>query len=186
MSRIGRKSISLPMNTTLTVEGGTVAVKGPKGSLIYTLLPGMTVDQTEGKVQVKVEGKAASPAVWGLTRSLINNMIHGVTEGWEQRLELVGAGYRAKLEGGKLTLTVGFSHPVVINQPEGITFSVEGNNKIIVQGIDRQAVGQIAATIRGVRPPEPYKGKGIRYEGERVRHKAGKTAKAAGAPGGAA
>ena len=187
MSRIGYKTISLPQNVTLTEDSGQVQVKGPLGELTLKLAAGISLAQADNKISIKVtESQENGPALHGLMRSLVANMVKGVSEGFEQQLELIGAGYRAKLEGNKLTLALGFSHPVIIDQPEGLNFEVEGTNKIKIKGIDKQAVGQMAAKVRSMRPPEPYKGKGIRYEGEVVRRKAGKAAKAAGTTGGGA
>lgn len=185
MSKVGRQPIEIPENVTVSVENGKVQVKGLKGILTYDVRPELKVEIKEGKVLVSrtSEGKLAK-SLHGLTRTLIANMIKGVSQGWEKRLEMHGTGYRARFEKDTLVLTVGFSHPVEIKPVEGITFKVEGNNKIIISGIKKEQVGQIAAQIRSVRPPEPYKGKGIRYEGEKVRRKPGKAGKVgAGMPG---
>jgi large subunit ribosomal protein L6 len=185
MSRIGRQPIKIPENVTLEVKEGEVRVEGPKGNLTQRVRPELKVVIKEGQVLVsrRAESKLGK-SLHGLTRTLIANMIEGVSQGWEKRLEMHGTGYRASLEGESLVLTVGFSHPVKIKPAEGITFQVEGNDKIIVAGSDKALVGQVAAQIRRIRPPEPYKGKGIRYEGEKVRLKPGKAAKVgAGAPG---
>ncbi len=180
MSRIGNASITLPAGVTLTVSGREISVKGPKGELKEVLQNGITVVVDGQTVSVKRKNdEKQTKAFHGLVRSLIANMIVGVTTGYEKKLEMVGTGYRAALSGSKLTISVGFSHPVEIEQPEGITFKVEGNTKITITGISKYLVGQVAANIRKVKPPEPYKGKGIKYEGERIRRKAGKAVKAA-------
>ncbi len=185
MSRVGRQPIKIPEGITVKVKDGQVQVKGSKGVLTQEIRPELKVTIKEDKIFVtrSSESKLAK-SLHGLTRTLIANMIKGVGEGWEKRLEMHGTGYRAKLEGDTLVLTVGFSHPVQIKPVEGITFQVEGNDKIFVSGIDKVLVGQVAARIRKIRPPEPYKGKGIRYEKEVVRRKPGKAAKVgAGVPG---
>lgn len=173
MARMGYKPINLPAGITVVLSGNELVVQGPKGVLKQHVPAGVKLDHQDSLVVVKTKVAAAQ----GLVRALIVNMIKGLTEGYEKRLELVGAGYRARLEGNKLVLTVGLSHPVEITQPEGIVLEVEENTKISVKGADKQLVGEVAAKIRRVRPPEPYKGKGIRYAGEVVRHKAGKAAK---------
>jgi large subunit ribosomal protein L6 len=179
MSRIGRKPIAVPEAVTVEVAPGRVAVKGPKGELAQTLSAEMTVSQENGTITVaRPTDRGEHRALHGLTRSLIANMVEGVTEGFEKRLEIQGVGYRAAMDGKTLVLTVGFSHPVRMTPPDGIAYAVDGNVRLSVQGIDKQAVGEEAARIRRVRPPEPYKGKGIRYAGEVVRRKAGKTGKA--------
>ena len=180
MSRIGRTPVVLPQGVTLRVEGDVIAVSGPKGELKEKLQRGIVVEVKDGTVIVsRKDDQKQTKAFHGLVRSLIANMTEGVTNGFTKRLEMVGTGYRAVLQGTVLTLSVGFSHQVHIDQPVGITFAVEGNNKIVVSGISKHDVGQIAANIRRVRPPEPYKGKGIKYEGEVIRRKAGKAVKAA-------
>lgn len=182
MSRIGKKAVAIPQGVTISIQDGMVVVKGAKGELRESLQPGISVVVDGSEVKVSRSGdEKQEKAHHGLVRSLVANMIKGVTEGYEIKLEMVGTGYRAALQGAKLVLSVGFSHPVEIMQPEGITFAVEGNNKISIKGINKHDVGQIAANIRKIRPPEPYKGKGIRYENEVVRRKAGKAVKAAGA-----
>lgn len=179
MSRIGNKPIELPAGVTLTVEKNLVKVKGPKGELEYTLRP---------EVKLKVEGNVVTveqiiesrntSAFMGLTRALLNNMVIGVTTGYEKKLELVGVGYRAKQDSPtKMTMTLGFSHPVVIDTPKGITLEVTDNVNILIKGIDKHLVGLVASKIRKLRKPEPYKGKGIKYEGEVVRRKQGKSGK---------
>lgn len=180
MSRIGNTAIELPAGVTLTIEGSSIIVKSAKGELREVLQPGITLVTEGTQVHVKRAGDdKQTRAFHGLVRSLVANMIKGVTEGYEKRLEMVGTGYRAALQGTNLVLSVGFSHPVTIPQPEGIQFKLEGNNKIIITGMSKYAVGQIAANIRKVRPPEPYKGKGIKYQDEVIRRKAGKAVKAA-------
>jgi large subunit ribosomal protein L6 len=182
MSRIGKKQITIPQGVTVTIQDDKILVKGPKGELSESMQPGITVQIADGAVHVsRADDELQTKAFHGLVRSLISNMVKGVTEGFEITLEMVGTGYRVAQQGNKLVLSVGFSHPVEIEQPAGVTFAVEGNNKISIKGIGKQAVGQIAANIRRIRPPEPYKGKGIRYTDEVVRRKAGKAVKAAGA-----
>ncbi|HAE74173.1 MAG TPA: 50S ribosomal protein L6 [Candidatus Aquiluna sp.] len=178
MSRIGKLPIPLPAGVTVEINGQDVAVKGPKGELKLTVSKPITVSQEDGSVIVsRPDDEAVSKSLHGLTRSLIANNVHGVSEGFTKALEIVGTGYRAALKGSTVELSLGFSHPVLVTPPEGITLVVEGNTKIIVSGIDKQAVGEMAANIRKLRKPEPYKGKGVRYEGERVRRKAGKAGK---------
>jgi large subunit ribosomal protein L6 len=177
MSRIGRKPIPVPDAVTVEVSPGSVAVKGPKGELSQRLSPEMTVEHDDGTVTVRrPTDRGEHRALHGLTRSLIANMVEGVTEGFEKRLEIQGVGYRAQLKGKKLELALGFSHPVSIDPPEGIEFEVPQQTEIVVRGIDKQLVGQVAADIRKRRPPEPYKGKGIRYRDEYVARKVGKRA----------
>lgn len=180
MSRIGIKPITVPSGVQITIGANNdVTVKGPKGELSGSLSPRMTIKQEDGALTVARPNDAReNKALHGLTRSLLNNMVVGVTEGYTKILEIHGVGYRAQMQGKNLVLNVGYSHPVVIEPPEGITFAVEANTRVSVSGIDKQAVGEQAAKIRIVRPPEPYKGKGIRYEGEYVRRKAGKAGKA--------
>ncbi|HET8814774.1 MAG TPA: 50S ribosomal protein L6 [Solirubrobacterales bacterium] len=177
MSRIGRKPVSLPDAVTVEIAAGNIAVKGPKGELRQTLSPDMSVEQGDGVVTVsRPTDRGEHRALHGLTRSLIANMVEGVTDGFEKRLEIQGVGYRAALKGKKLELALGFSHPVAIDAPEGIDFEVPQPTEIVVKGIDKQLVGQVAADIRKRRPPEPYKGKGIRYKDEQVLRKVGKRA----------
>ncbi len=180
MSRIGNKPIAVPQGVEVKLEDGWVVVKGPKGELREKMLPGIEIKLEEGIVRVvNTQPEDKQHRAWhGLLRSLIANMITGVTEGWKKELQLVGVGYRAKLEGKKLVLSVGFSHNVEVEIPEGLEVKVDKNTEITVSGIDKYQVGQLAANIRAVRPPEPYKGKGIRYKGEQVRRKAGKAGKA--------
>ncbi|MET0559396.1 MAG: 50S ribosomal protein L6 [Solirubrobacterales bacterium] len=177
MSRIGRKPVPVPEAVTVEIVPGTIAVKGPKGELSQFYSPDMTVAQNEGVVTVeRPTDRGEHRALHGLTRSLIANMVEGVTEGFEKRLEIQGVGYRAALKGKNLELALGYSHPVAIEAPEGIEFEVPQPTEIIVRGIDKQLVGQVAADIRKRRPPEPYKGKGIRYRDEQVLRKVGKRA----------
>ncbi|MGB7686136.1 MAG: 50S ribosomal protein L6 [Solirubrobacterales bacterium] len=177
MSRIGRKPVPVPEAVTVELAPGNIAVKGPKGELRQTLSQEMAVEQAEGAVTVaRPTDRGEHRALHGLTRSLIANMVEGVTEGFEKRLEIQGVGYRAQLKGKNLELALGFSHPVPVEAPEGIEFEVPQPTEIIIRGIDKQLVGQVAADIRKRRPPEPYKGKGIRYQGETVLRKVGKRA----------
>lgn len=177
MSRIGRKPITVPDAVSVEVSPGRVAVKGPKGELAQVLSSEMKVEQAEGVLTVeRPTNRGEHRALHGLTRSLIANMVEGVTEGFEKRLEIQGVGYRAQLKGKNLELALGYSHPVSIEAPDGIDFEVPQPTEIIVRGIDKQLVGQVAADIRKRRPPEPYKGKGIRYRGEHVMRKVGKRA----------
>lgn len=179
MSRIGKLPVTIPAGVTITIAAGNeVTVKGPKGTLSRKLSPDMTIAQEEGKLTVtRPNDLKRFKALHGLTRTLISNMVIGVTEGYVKRLDIIGTGYRAAKSGKKLTLNLGYSHPVEMTDPDGIDSAVEGTNKIIVTGIDKEKVGQYAANIREKRPPEPYKGKGIRYENEYVRRKAGKAGK---------
>jgi large subunit ribosomal protein L6 len=179
MSRIGKLPIAVPSGVTIDVADSVVRVKGPKGELQQHILPLVSVRQDDG--QVVVERKSdnkPSRSAHGLTRTLINNMVNGVTKGFRKSLEIQGVGYRVNKAGEKLNLSLGYSHPVSYDAPDGISFAVEGTNRIHVDGIDKQRVGQVAAEIRNLRPPEPYKGKGIRYQGEFVRKKLGKAGKA--------
>jgi large subunit ribosomal protein L6 len=177
MSRIGRKPISVPDGVQIDVGTGRVSVKGPKGELSQHVSPEMKVEQEDGTLTVtRPTDRGEHRALHGLTRSLIANMVEGVTDGFERRLEIQGVGYRAALRGRTLELSLGFSHPVAIEAPEGIDFEVPQPTEIVVRGIDKQQVGQVAADIRKRRPPEPYKGKGIRYRGEQVTRKVGKRA----------
>ena len=180
MSRIGRLSIPVPASVTLDIsEGNFVRVKGPKGQLERQLSDQMILEREGGTITVKrPSDERQHRALHGLTRTLLNNMVVGVTDGFKKDLEIVGVGYRAAKDGSVLVLQVGYSHPVRLDPPAGITYSVEGTNRVAVQGIDKELVGELAARIRGIRKPEPYKGKGIRYAGEQVRRKAGKTGKA--------
>ncbi len=177
MSRIGRKPVAVPDAVSVSIAPGNIAVKGPKGELTQTYSQDMTVSQEEGTILVaRPTDRGEHRALHGLTRSLIANMVEGVTDGFEKRLEIQGVGYRAALKGKNLELALGFSHPVSIEAPEGIEFEVPQPTEIVVRGIDKQLVGQVAADIRKRRKPEPYKGKGIRYKGEQVLRKVGKRA----------
>ncbi len=177
MSRIGRAPIPLPDGVTVTIEGQTVSVAGPKGNLRHVVVEPIRVLQDDGVLRVeRPTDRAPHRALHGLSRSLVANMVEGVSAGFERRLEIVGVGYRATMRGAALDLAVGYSHTVTMDPPEGISFEVPAPTQVIVRGIDKQAVGQMAARIRQVRPPEPYKGKGIRYAGEVVRRKVGKRA----------
>lgn len=179
MSRIGNKPVSIPDKVTVTVEGSTVKVKGPKGELVETFRAEMKIRVDDGKVVVERPSDAKPhKALHGLTRALIANMVQGVTSGYRKALEIVGVGYRAEKKGKNLVLTVGYSHQVHYPEPPGITISTTAPTVVVIEGLDKQKVGQVAAEIRSVRPPEPYKGKGIRYQGEQVRRKAGKAGKA--------
>lgn len=178
MSRIGRLPIEIPAGVEVKLDGALVSVKGPKGELSLTVAEPIEVKVEEGQVLVtRPDDERESRALHGLTRTLIFNNIIGVTAGYTKDLEVVGTGYRVMAKGSDLEFALGFSHPVNVPAPEGITFKVEGQNKISISGIDKQLVGETAANIRKIRPPEPYKGKGIRYAGEQVRRKAGKAGK---------
>jgi large subunit ribosomal protein L6 len=177
MSRIGKKPIEVPSTVAVAITAGRVQVNGPLGELSQQVPARMQIEQRDGEIVVtRPTDRGEDRALHGLTRSLIANMVEGVTKGFEKRLEIQGVGYRATLKGTALELAVGYSHSVTIDPPAGITFEVPQPTQITVKGSDKQAVGEIAAKIRKVRPPEPYKGKGIRYEGERVRRKVGKRA----------
>ncbi len=180
MSRIGRSPIPVPDGVKVAISGARVQVQGPKGQLERTFHSDMRIELSDGQLLVRrPTDQRQHRALHGLTRSLLNNMVVGVSQGFERVLEIVGVGYRAEMEGESLRLSLGFSHPVVVDPPEGITFAIEPRRKhITISGIDKEAVGQLAADIRGLRPPEPYKGKGVRYLGEHVRRKAGKAGKA--------
>jgi len=180
MSRIGKQPIAIPKGVEVSVDGARVAVKGPRGSLEQAFHRDMRIVQQDGTLRVeRPSDEREHRSLHGLTRTLLANMVEGVTNGFEKRLEIVGVGYRATLKGNDLELALGFSHPVTIPAPPGIEFEVPAVNRIVVRGIDKQLVGEVAAEIRQLRKPEPYKGKGVRYEGEYVRKKAGKAAKAA-------
>jgi large subunit ribosomal protein L6 len=177
MSRIGKSPIELPAGVSVSVSPGRVMVNGPLGELSQQVPARMKIEQGDGEILVKrPTERGEDRALHGLTRTLVANMVEGVTKGFEKRLEIQGVGYRASLRGAALELAVGYSHPVVVEPRPGITFDVPAPTQVIVKGIDKQQVGQTAAEIRRVRPPEPYKGKGIRYEGEYVRRKVGKRA----------
>ena len=177
MSRIGRMPISLPSNVEVTVgEGNLVTVKGPKGTLTQKLSEKMTLTREDNVIHVtRPNDEKENRALHGLTRTLLNNMVVGVTEGYKKELDVNGVGYRVAKEGKKLNMNIGFSHPVIVEEIDGITIDVPSPNKIVISGIDKQKVGQFAAEVRGKRPPEPYKGKGIKYATEVLRHKEGKT-----------
>ena len=180
MSRIGKKPVTIPAGVQASINGGTIEVKGPKGTLNHTVAEPIKVGRNEaGEIEVtRPDDERLSRSLHGLTRTLVSNMVTGVTAGYEKKLEIVGVGYRVISKGPtQLEFNLGFSHPVVVNAPEGITFSVEKPTAFTVYGIDKQAVGEVAANIRKLRKPEPYKGKGVRYAGERVRRKVGKAGK---------
>jgi large subunit ribosomal protein L6 len=181
MSRIGKKPIEIPSGVEVALaDGNVVTVTGPRGSLSQTIHPNMTVTVADGVVRIeRADDEGFNRGLHGLSRSLIANMVEGVTKGFEKRLSIVGVGYRASLKGKDLEVQVGYSHPVVVPQPDGIEFEVPAATSIVVRGNDKQQVGEVAANIRKIRKPEPYKGKGIRYEDEYVRKKAGKAAKGA-------
>jgi large subunit ribosomal protein L6 len=177
MSRIGKSPIELPAGVNVSILPGRVMVNGPLGELTQQLPQRITIEEADGQLLVKrPTERGEDRALHGLTRSLVSNMVEGVTKGFSKTLEIQGVGYRAAMRGADLELNVGFSHAVVRKAPSGITFEVPAPNQVVVKGIDKQKVGQVAAEIRAVRPPEPYKGKGIRYEGEYVRRKVGKRA----------
>ncbi len=179
MSKIGKMPIAINEGITFVNTDGNVVVTGSKGTLSYQLPYGIIVKNEEGKLTVSQKSGADNSALWGLARALLANMVKGVSDGFEKKLELAGVGYRAQTSGTELSLSVGFSHQVKVKAPQGITFKVE-ENIITVSGIDKSIVGDVADKIRKIRPPEPYKGKGISYQGERIRRKAGKAAKAVG------
>ena len=174
MSRIGKNPIEIPQGVEVKIDGSTVTVKGPKGTLTETFLDVVTIKQ-EGNQIVVTRKDDSVKNIHGLTRTLVANMVKGVTEGFEKALEINGIGYKAQKQGNKLVLTIGFSHPVEVEEPEGITIDVPTPNNIVVKGIDKQLVGQVATNIRNYKRPEPYKGKGIKYADERIRRKEGKT-----------
>ena len=177
MSRVGKNPIPIPDGVTVTVDGASVTVKGPKGQLARAFDPDITVRTEDGHVLVtRPSDHRRHRALHGLTRALVQNMVTGVSTGYRRTLEIIGVGYRAELIGKKLNLTIGYSHPILVTPPEGITFGVEKQTQIAVEGIAKDLVGEVAAMVRRFRPPEPYKGKGIRYTGEVVRRKAGKSA----------
>ena len=179
MSRIGREPITVPAGVTVTVaDGNVVTVKGPLGELKNTFSPVLTIAQDGDKLTVtRPNDEKENRALHGLTRTLLNNMVVGVTKGYEKKLEIVGVGYRVEKQGQKLVLGLGYSHPVIFEEANGIKFECPDSTTILVKGIDKQAVGQVAAVIRSKRPPEPYLGKGVKYSGEYIRRKAGKTGK---------
>lgn len=178
MSRIGKRPITIPTNVKVAIDGSHVSVKGPKGELSRVLPAVITLEQEGETLLVKRRDESrVCRQLHGLNRTLVANMVEGVSQGFQRRLEIQGVGYRAQVQGRNLNLNVGYSHPVQIEPPEGIQLAVENNTNVIVSGFDKELVGNLAAQIRDVRPPEPYKGKGIRYAGEMVRRKAGKTGK---------
>jgi large subunit ribosomal protein L6 len=181
MSRIGRLPITVPSGVDVTIDGRTVTVKGPRGTLSRSLHPDMAVSREDGSIVVtRPTEQKTHKQLHGLTRSLVNNMVIGVTDGYRKGLEITGVGYRAALNGRKLQLNLGYSHPIEIEPPDGITFEVENPTRLAVIGIDKELVGQVAAQVRATRKPEPYKGKGVRYAGEYIRRKAGKAGKIGG------
>ena len=174
MSRIAKSPVELPAGVTATIAGAGVTIRGAKGSLSLPLGAGVSVVQTEKKLEIKFSDPGPARTRAGAARAHLANMVRGVTRGYEKKLELVGVGFRAQVQGKSLNLTLGFSHPVSVPIPEGISIETPSQTEIVVKGIDRQKVGQVAAEIRGIRPPEPYKGKGVRYAGERISLKEGK------------
>jgi large subunit ribosomal protein L6 len=181
MSRIGRLPIAVPQGVTVTVDGRAITVVGPRGTLSRELHPDMAVNQTDGRLLVERPDESKThKELHGLTRTLVSNMVEGVTNGYRKGLEITGVGYRATLNGRKLQLNLGYSHPIEIDPPSGISFEVDNPTRLAVVGIDKELVGQIAAKVRAMRKPEPYKGKGVRYAGEVVRRKAGKAGKIGG------
>ncbi|MFC7489744.1 MULTISPECIES: 50S ribosomal protein L6 [unclassified Knoellia] len=178
MSRIGRLPVAIPSGVEINVEGQTVKVKGPKGELAHTVSQPIQVEKNDGEVQVsRPNDERESRSLHGLTRSLINNMVLGVTEGYVKKLEIHGTGYRVQNKGGSLEFALGYSHSITVEPPQGITFTVENPTRFQVEGIDKQLVGEVAANIRKLRKPDPYKGKGVRYAGEHIRRKVGKAGK---------
>ncbi len=178
MSRIGKKPVALPKGVTATIQGTTVTIKGPKGQLTHTFHSDLTIRQEDSHLLVERPDSPLYDAMHGMVRAIINNMVTGVTQGYSKNLEIEGVGYRGEMQGPKLVLSLGFSHPVPVEPPSGITLSVDKSQRVVtVEGIDKELVGQIAANIRSLRPPEPYKGKGIHYAGEKIRRKAGKAGK---------
>ena len=178
MSRIGKLPIPVPAGVEVKIDGQSVEVKGPKGSLSLVVAEPIKVALEDGNVVVtRPDDERNSRSLHGLTRTLIANQVHGVTQGFSKGLEIVGTGYRVTAKGSDLEFALGYSHPILVQPPKGITFTVEGNTKVVVSGIDKQAVGEVAANIRKLRKPEPYKGKGVRYAGEVIRRKAGKAGK---------
>jgi large subunit ribosomal protein L6 len=175
MSRIGKKAIPIPSGVTVTLDGQKVTVKGPKGELSWTVVDEIAVSQEEAGLTFTPQNESQrARSMWGLSRTLVANMVQGVTQGYEEKLELVGVGYRAAMKGRALSMQLGFSHDVDIPAPDGIAFATPRQTEVIITGIDKQLVGEVAARIRKIRPPEPYKGKGVRYAGEKVRRKEGK------------
>lgn len=178
MSRIGKMPIAIPAQVKIETSGSTVKVKGPKGELTQTFQEDMGFREEDGKLIVEKPDDAAFDAMHGMVRAMVNNMVTGVTQGFTRTLEIEGVGYRGEIQGRQLILALGFSHPVPVDPPDGITLSLDKTQRVItIEGADKQVVGQVAANIRSLRPPEPYKGKGIHYQGERIRRKAGKAGK---------
>jgi len=178
MSRIGRMPVNVPGGVDVTIDGQEVTVKGPKGTLRHVVAAPIEVSRTDGVINVtRPDDEGTSRALHGLSRTLIANMVIGVTEGYRKTLEIVGVGYRVQARGSDLEFSLGFSHPVTVVPPDGISFRVEAPTRFVVEGIDKQQVGEIAARIRKLRKPDPYKGKGVRYQGEQVRRKVGKAGK---------
>ena len=178
MSRIGKLPVPVPSGVDVTIDGRSVTVKGPKGTLNHVVAEPITVAQSDGSIEVsRPDDERESKALHGLSRTLIANMVTGVTTGYTKTLEIVGTGYRVTAKGSDLEFALGFSHPVLVKAPEGITFRVEAPTRFAVEGIDKQKVGEVAANIRKLRKPDPYKGKGVRYQGEQIRRKAGKAGK---------
>jgi large subunit ribosomal protein L6 len=178
MSRIGKLPIPVPSGVDVTIDGQAVTVKGPKGTLSHTVPAPITIERADGELLIRrPNDERESKSLHGLTRTLVANMVTGVTDGYRKTLEIVGTGYRVQARGSDLEFSLGFSHPVVVTAPDGITFTVEAPTRFVVAGIDKQQVGEVAANIRKLRKPEPYKGKGVRYQGEVVRRKAGKAGK---------
>lgn len=181
MSRIGKLPIKIPAGVKINIEGATVTIQGPKGQAQQTFDPNLTIRLQDGQLTVTPPEAPGYKALHGLTRALLHNMVIGVTEGYKRTLEVEGVGYRAELQGKNLVLAVGLSHQITVEPPQGITFTVDKSQRVFtIEGIDKQLVGELAAKIRLMRPPEPYKGKGIRYQGEKIRRKAGKAGKTAG------
>jgi len=177
MSRVGKNPVPVPKGVTVKIEGSSVTVKGPKGEMSRTFSPDVAIALEDGSVVVRRDSDVGRVrALHGLTRALINNMVTGTSSGFRRVLEMVGVGYKAELMGKRLNLSVGFSHPILITPPPGISFVVENPTRFVIEGVSKELVGEMAARVRKLRPPEPYKGKGIRYEGEQIRRKAGKTA----------
>ncbi|MGL5816884.1 MAG: 50S ribosomal protein L6 [Phycicoccus sp.] len=178
MSRIGRLPVAVPAGVDVTVDGRTVRVKGPKGELSHVVAEPISVEQVDGSVSVtRPDDERVSRSLHGLTRTLINNMVLGVTDGYEKKLEIHGTGYRVQARGSNLEFALGYSHSITVEPPAGINFAVENQTRFSVQGIDKQLVGEVAANIRKLRKPDPYKGKGVRYAGEQIRRKVGKAGK---------
>ena len=178
MSRIGRLPIQVPGGVEITIDGRMVTVQGPRGTLSHTVVPPIGVEYKDGVITVsRPDDEGTNRALHGLSRTLIANMVDGVTEGYRKTLEIVGVGYRVQARGGNLEFSLGYSHPVTVEPPEGIKFTVETPTRLTVEGIDKQRVGEVAANIRKLRKPDPYKGKGVRYQGEQIRRKVGKAGK---------